>query len=100
MTGLQLGLDLREYGAENVLSRESDEWISRVERAVDELLATGATFTVNDIRQRAGAPKHHNSVGAIMRRMMKSRDIGIVGYQKSDRPEAHARLIPVYRRAA
>ncbi len=32
--------------------------------------------------------------------MMKSRDIEIVCYRKSDRPEAHARMIPVYRRAA
>jgi hypothetical protein len=100
MSGLQLGLDLRDCGAETVLSRESDEWIDRVERAVDSLLASGADFTVNDIRRRAGEPKHHNSFGAIMRRLLKRGDIGTVGYQKSDRPEAHARLIPVYRRAA
>ena len=42
---------------------------------------------VNDIRLKAGAPKHPNSVGSIMRRMMKSRDIEIVCYRKSDRPE-------------
>lgn len=93
------GEERKAAGAAAVNANARQEWKARVDLAIDSLCIMRPTFTVDDIRAIAGdPPAHPNAFGARIIAAMRGGKIANAGYQKSTRPEAHARVIPVYRR--
>lgn len=62
-------------------------------------LARYSEFTSDDLHERLGewTPTHPNSVGAAIHAAVSAGIIVRVGYRQSARPEAHARVIAVYK---
>ena len=69
--------------------------------AIHELACCGGEFTSDDVHDRLGGwtPTHVNSLGSAIHAAVSSGIIERVGYRQSTRPEAHARVIAVYRGA-
>jgi hypothetical protein len=69
--------------------------------AAIHVLACGPDFTSDDLHAALGewTPTHPNSVGAAFHAATRAGIIVRVGYRQSARPEAHARIVAIYRRA-
>jgi hypothetical protein len=79
----------------------TDEWLDQMQTVV-ELLAAGTEFTTDllwsKVTTDTGEPR---MVGALMNRLARSQLIEKTGeYRPTERPEAHSRPVPVWRRLA
>ena len=90
------GEALRDEGTDRVLENEPEGWHRTALEAISDLAKNGKKFTVDDVMARIERPEHHNSIGAVMLKAHRSGLIHKVGDTKSRRPEARARVIPVY----
>lgn len=77
----------------------SDPWTLAAEEALEDLRASGAAFTAEDVRARAGTPPHPNALGGLFIGASKRGEIVKVGYRLASRTVAHARPLAVWRDA-
>lgn len=95
------GKELKARGISSVLENEADEWMAEALGAVRRLASSDQEFTVDDLHPLlTKEPHHHNAIGALMATAQRNGIIRRVGWAKSARREARARVIPVYRGAA
>ena len=66
---------------------------------LDALIDSGREFTADQLRDRTGAPPaaSPNILGAAIMAAARAGRIECVGYRPSDRPEAHRRILRVWR---
>lgn len=91
------GLELREEGVARVDRATDAKWKSRCDTVIRTLAQSGLPFTAEDVREQVGDPPRQNAFGS---RFLKANSSGLiekVGYQTARRPEAHARILPVYK---
>jgi hypothetical protein len=74
-------------------------WKLAAERVVRELAATGREFTAETVRERTGHPlaSHPNALGALLGAAARRGEIVAVGFVQATRPEAHARILRVWK---
>ncbi len=74
-------------------------WRLVAERSIAELAATGEPWTADDLRERTGDPvgSHPNAMGGAINAAVRRGIIEPVGYDQARRPEAHARVLRVWR---
>ncbi len=72
-------------------------WKARVDAAIEELAASGAPFTAEDVREIAGDPPDHpNAMGARFAAAAQRGLIRSVGYRKARRASLHRHPIHVW----
>ena len=87
----------RNQGIGSVAANNVD-FIFEVCEAFRRLAATGGQFTINEVRSLVTTiPTHHNAWGASCHIAQQQRICHQVGGEKSRRPQARARRIPLYR---
>lgn len=74
-------------------------WVRvQLQHHLDELIASGQPFTADTLRERAGDPiGDPNLIGALILAASRAGRIERVGYRESTRPEAHARVLRLWR---
>lgn len=83
----------RDHGAQRTLADpESREWQDAATRALEELAASGESFTASDLRRVVGDPPNSACVGAVFLRASRARLIHCIGVQASSRIQRHAGL--------
>ncbi len=98
MTPVQLpltGLELKEQG---IASLERHSWVDMARAWAERYCRGGGMHTVtsDDIHHVMGTPPHDNCYGAIFK---DKRFVWTGEWVQSKRPEAHARMIRVWRLA-
>jgi hypothetical protein len=88
---------LAEAGAKKVLLNEESGWLEKAMTEIRLLASSGQPFNTDDLHFRVPPPKHFKSFGAVMLMARRSLPIEQIGWEKSIRKEAHARMIPLYR---
>lgn len=83
------GIRLRDIGMGLVVGAESTDWPARAERWILGL-ASGTTFTAEDLTAAIGRPARPNSVGARLSACARMGWVKPVGYARAHRPERHA----------
>lgn len=98
---LEEGRRRRDAGMEFATHSTLISWKRVAEKRLAELAATGREFTAEDLRERVGHPlgSHDNSMGPLFGAAARRGEIVHVGYQQATRPEAHARILRVWRGA-
>lgn len=92
------GRYLRDVGAERAGLSVHTFWRLAAEKHIGRLAESGDEFTSDQLHQAVGAPPGHaSSVGALFLTAAKRDLIEAVGYRRSARPEAHARIVTVWR---
>jgi hypothetical protein len=76
-------------------------YLAHAMAAIHELACCGGQFTSDDVHDRLGewTPTHPNSMGSAIHSAVTTGIIVRVGYRQSRRPEAHARVVGIYRGA-
>jgi len=97
---LWVGRGLKSAGARKVLKRDP-VFHDGAMACLRALAACEMDFTSDNLRSmmdlKGLAPKHPNSVGAVIRAALVAGVMEQVGYQQSEREAAHARVVAVYR---
>jgi hypothetical protein len=98
---LTIGEALRDEGVARVESNNAD-WSARALRQLRHLAEHLAYFSADDLRIRMSNlddhPAHHNAYGAVFRRAMHAGWIEATDATcRSERPDAHARRLQVWR---
>ncbi len=91
------GEELRDEGSEKVTRNAPDEWLALCDAIIRQLARSGEEFTAEEVRMWCGNPPHPNAIGARFLVASKARIITRTGYRNATRPEAHARVLRVYR---
>lgn len=89
----------RDRGADQA-DHAAHPWVRvQLQHHLDELIASGQPFTADTLRERAGDPiaTEPNIIGALILAASRAGRIERVGYRESTRPEAHARVLRVWR---
>jgi hypothetical protein len=95
----RLGEERKEEGMSRV-AVHNDGWIGEAVREIRAFAGQHVTFNAGQfmVAYRGPAPSHPNAWGVTWRHAVS---LGIVErtgmYEKSPHPEAHSRLVPVYR---
>ncbi len=73
---------------------KAEGWLARARQAAWEICRRKGSATSDDVLEVVGLPEgvHHNVIGAIFQKGFYR-----VGFQRTRRPEGHARLIGVWR---
>lgn len=101
LDALDEGRARRDVGARAAENAAHTIWRVAAECAIDELAADGRDFDADDLHDRVGGPPgHRNAVGSLFLTAARDGKIRHVGYRQSRRPDAHARVIRVWRGAA
>lgn len=92
----------RDDGMRAVRHNTHTGWRLLVDRVISDLAAAGREFTAEDVRERSGHPlgSHDNALGAAMAAAARAGIIETVGYEQATRPEAHGRILRVWRGAS
>jgi predicted HD phosphohydrolase len=91
------GSILRDEGVARVDRATGGEWRDSCDAVIRTMAQSGLPFTAEDVRDWVGEPHHPNAWGA---RFLDARRSGIVdriGYRTARRPEAHARVVAIYK---
>jgi hypothetical protein len=96
---LEEGRRRRDDGVTVARAATHTGWRLTVDRVIADLAATGDDFTAEDVRARAGDPlaSSPNTLGAAIAAAVRAGVIEQAGYQQARRPEAHARVLRVWR---
>ena len=88
------GRKLRDAGIA-LVSIGREEWIEKARKAAIRFAQKHGSVTINDVRGQITLPEQfsHNVWGAIFR----SGDFQAVGYTQATHPQAHARVIRIYK---
>lgn len=106
--GAKTGEQLRDAGMAQV-SENAGEWRDVARAAAERWfnqLPAGMQFTAEDIRDdiqsTVGTPHHDNAWSAVLggraRSWLKNESIVFIGTRTASRPQAHARILRVYRK--
>jgi hypothetical protein len=83
----------RDHGtSRTMVDPESRAWQDRADAALEELAASGGSFTASDLRRIVGDPPNSACVGAVFLRASRARLIRCIGVQASSRVQRHAGL--------
>lgn len=91
------GEELRDDGANKVTGNSPNEWVALCDAIIRQLARSGEEFTAEEVRMWCGNPPRQNAIGARFLAATKARIITRTGYRNATRPEAHARVLRVYR---
>ncbi len=72
-------------------------WAKRADAAIATLAASFAEFTAEDVCRIAGRPDRPNAVGSRLSAWARKGLIYRVDVRKAGRPDAHARLVSVWK---
>lgn len=95
------GDDLRDQALADVETNADPAWLAKAEQVIRSIPG-GWTFTTDDVWFRlgeigVGAPREPRAMGAAITAAAKAGLIVNGGqYRKSERPQAHARPIPIW----
>lgn len=91
--GLAEGIRRRDAGLEKV-TRNFNWWLDEAREVAYQIAKQKGQVTSDDIQSACPIPAgaHHNLMGAVLR----DKRFKPVGYMKSARPAAHARVIRIY----
>jgi hypothetical protein len=91
----------RDQGRRAVELNTHPGWKAHAERVVAELATSGVEFTAETVRERTGHPlaSHHNAFGAVLAAAARAGTIVPAGFATATRPEAHGRILRVWRGA-
>lgn len=98
--GLEEGRRRRKRRVKVVrVATTADAWRHLIDRAIDELATKGTSFTAEDVREVAGEPPgtSANTLGPAINAASRARIIEQVGYELATRPEAHSRVLRVWK---
>ena len=93
----QLGMDAALEAVEH------DAWLKRARFVMAAFCAAGMEFDAEDVREQTlgDVPGSGNAVGALFKQCAREGWITPTGrYRKARRPEAHGRILPVWRSAS
>jgi hypothetical protein len=79
---------------------EGTRWVADARYAVASFCSVGVPFTAEDVRRVAGNPPSPNAIGALFNAIAEEGWIVFMGYEKATRPEAHGRMIRVWKSAS
>lgn len=88
----------KEAGIRAVSSGRNRWFTARITRAILRR-KSGDVFTSEDLRWSFGVGGHGNAWGAAFHNAERAGHIVAAGFRRSTRPESHARVIAVWRRA-
>lgn len=91
------GHDLRVEGVARVDRATDDNWKTRCDFVIRRMAQSGLPFTAEDVREQVGDPAHPNAIGSRFLKANKGGVIARVGYRTARRPEAHARVVAIYK---
>lgn len=91
------GEELRDEGTERVSNNSPEEWVLLCDTIIRQLARSGEEFTAEEVRMWCGEPPHHNLIGARFLVAIKAKIIVRTSYRNATRPEAHSRILRVYR---
>jgi hypothetical protein len=103
------GEQLRDEAIARVWRNADARWKAAAAQAVRLVAARGLPFTTDDVwvrltpwSLRTGiTPRERRAMGAVVQGALRRGEIRATGeYRRSQRPECHARPIPVYERGA
>lgn len=94
--GLAQGRALRDAGAAVVGSTAPGHlvtsWRNRAEASLARAIASGETFSADDLVEEVGLPPRPNMLGALFLHAAKADRINAVGFAPSTRPAARGRV--------
>lgn len=94
---LKLGLARKERGITVRIMRDP-LFAAAARQVIERLAEEGHEFTSDEVHERMTVtPTHPNSLGAAMHAAKAAGLIEQVGWRKSERPQARARVVAVYR---
>jgi hypothetical protein len=83
----------RDHGVmRSTVDPESRAWQDRADQALEQLAASGESFTASDLRRLVGDPENSACVGAVFLRASRACLIRCIGVQASSRIQRHAGL--------
>lgn len=89
-----------DIGAEAARLGVHTSWRVAAEAAITDLAASGGEFDAEDVRERCGAMLGKESaLGGCFRAAARTGLIVAVGFREARRPEAHGRILRVWRGA-
>lgn len=89
-----------DLGANAARNAVHSSWRIAAEATILRLAASGRAFTSEDVRAEVGVMTGRASaLGAVIRAAAQAGRIVAVGYQPATRPDAHARVLRVWRGA-
>lgn len=92
------GKFLKEQGIAKMNGR-FPEYRDQVKNTIGLLAEIKSEFTADDVRARLPQPPHPNVIGASFNACAKANVIELAGgFERSKRPEAHGRLLPLWRK--
>lgn len=92
---MKSGAELKRTGMHCIAAR-SRPWCSRATAAIVRM-ASGTHFTAEDLRKRIkGDPPHQNAWGTILHNAARDGLVIRTGWQQSQRPEAHSRVLAIW----
>lgn len=86
----------RDHGTDGALWASS-EWAQAAQLVLEDLIASGQSFTSEDIRLVVGPPPSPSALGALLLRASKAGRIECVGFEQSKRPSRHAGMLRRWR---
>lgn len=96
------GIYETQLAIDSLLDRgDASEWISQARYIMAMLCAVGADFTAESVRERMEYdPPEKNLWGAVFKAAAREGWIRRVGYTTALRPDAHGRVLSIWRAAA
>jgi hypothetical protein len=91
-----------QLALDDLLQRaENEEWTAKARDVMSALCLAGVNFTAETVREQMLAdPPSANLLGAVFRAAASEGWITHVGYVKARRPDAHARILTLWRSAS
>ncbi len=98
---MRTGVLETQLSLDSALDRvEGHQWVEAARYAIDSFCSIGVPFTAEDVRRVAGDPPTPSAIGALFNAVADEGWIVFVGYEKAHRPEAHGRIIRVWKSAS
>jgi hypothetical protein len=90
-----------QMALDELIDRDSsEEWVLKARYVIGMMCGIGAAFTAETIRERLPEAPDPNLFGAVFRSCASEGWIRQVGYTKATRPDAHGRVLAVWRSAS
>lgn len=77
---------------------DQDDWRTKADARLDELIAKGETFTSEDVVDAVGPAPSRNAIGGLFQ--SRKGEMAQVGWTTATRPEAHGRGLRVWQAKA
>lgn len=96
--GVEVGQQLARQGAAAAYANAGDVWRRKAKARIRELIKAGVPFTSEDVVEKVGPAPSRNAMGGLFNGYRDQMEV--VGYTQASRPEAHARVLRIWKAKA